>query len=138
MTLTADMLRIWEGLTKPQGLQGECCDMEFVGTHVAGTIGGSVFGVAKNAKLHCIKVMNDNGTGSTSAIISGINAATVQALTTAVVSMSLGGPPNNSIDNAVRFLLLTPSTPRMLSANMRSTGFQRHWPRHPFHRCGWK
>jgi len=74
------------------------------GTHVAGTIGGSVFGVAKNANLHCIKVMNDNGTGATSVIISGINNAAVQALTTgrpAVISMSLGGPPNNSIDNAV-------------------------------------
>jgi len=54
--------------------------MEFVGTHVAGTIGGSIFGVAKNAKLHCIQVMNDNGTGSTSAIISGINAAAVPPL----------------------------------------------------------
>jgi len=111
------------------------------GTHVAGTIGGSVFGVAKNANLHCIKVMNDNGTGATSAIISGINAAAIQALTSgrpAVISMSLGGPPNNSIDNAVCFSLLTTSTPCMLSANMRSTGFQRHWPRHPFHCGGWK
>jgi subtilisin family serine protease len=77
------------------------------GTHVAGTIGGSVFGVAKNANLHCIKVMNDDGTGSTSTIISGINAAARQALAStnpSVISMSLGGPPNRSIDNAVCFL----------------------------------
>lgn len=77
------------------------------GTHVAGTIGGSVFGVAKNANLFCVKVMNDNGSGSSSAIISGINSAAVQALSTgrpSVISMSLGGPPNLSIDNAVCFL----------------------------------
>ena len=77
------------------------------GTHVAGTIGGRVFGVAKNATLHCIKVMNDDGTGATSTIISGINAAAAEAVANgrpSVISMSLGGPPNISIDNAVRIL----------------------------------
>ena len=38
------------------------------GTHVAGTIGGSVFGVAKNITLQCIKVMNDGGTRATSVV----------------------------------------------------------------------
>ena len=77
------------------------------GTHVAGTIGGSVFGVAKNATLHCVKVMNDDGSGATSTIISGINAAAVEALANgrpSVISMSLGGPPNVSIDTAVCIL----------------------------------
>jgi len=81
-----------------------CADGNGHGTHVAGTIGGRVFGVAKNATLHCVKVMNDDGTGATSTIISGINAAAVEALATgrpSVISMSLGGPPNISIDNAV-------------------------------------
>jgi hypothetical protein len=77
------------------------------GTHVTGTIGGRVFGVAKNTTLHCVKVMNDNGSGAASDIITGINVSAAQALATgrpAVISMSLGGPPNISIDNAVRIL----------------------------------
>ena len=51
--------------------------------------------------------MNDNGTRATSTIISSINAAAVEALATgrpSVISMSLGGPPNISIDNAVCIL----------------------------------
>jgi len=74
------------------------------GTQVAGTVGGSVFGVAKNTTLNCIKVMSDDGSGATSDIISGINLAVTMAKNAnqpAVVSMSLGGPPNRAIDTAV-------------------------------------
>ena len=75
------------------------------GTHVAGTIGGSVFGVAKNSALFCIKTMTNDGSGATSDIISGINLAAQAAFQSgkpSVVSMSLGGPVNQALDDAVR------------------------------------
>jgi len=77
------------------------------GTHVTGIIGGTNFGVAKNANLYCAKVMEDNGIGRTANIISGLGAAVVQARLTgrpSVISMSIKGPPNISLDNAVCFL----------------------------------
>jgi len=76
------------------------------GTHVAGTIGGTNFGIAKNANLYCVKVLDNNASGSTAEIISGLDAAVVQARATcrpSVISMSLGGPPSSSIDSAVCF-----------------------------------
>ena len=75
------------------------------GTHVAGTVGGNVFGVAKNATLNCIKVMADDGSGATSDIISGISLASTRALASgkpSVISMSLGGPVNRALDQTVR------------------------------------
>ena len=77
------------------------------GTHVAATIGGSFFGVAKNATLNCIKVMADDGSGATSDILNGIDFARQQAVNSgrpSVISMSIGGPPNRAIDDAVRVL----------------------------------
>jgi cerevisin len=78
------------------------------GTHVAGTVGGSVFGVAKKATINCIKVMADDGSGATSDIISGINLAATEIASSnspAVISMSLGGPISNAIDTAVAQVL---------------------------------
>lgn len=66
------------------------------GTHVAGTIAGLLFGVAKKANIIAVKVLSDNGAGSTSKVISGIewllaHAQANNALHTSVVNMSLGG-----------------------------------------------
>ena len=44
-----------------------------VGTHCAGTVAGSTFGVAKGANLVAVRVLNNEGSGSTSGIIAGIN-----------------------------------------------------------------
>ena len=43
------------------------------GTHVAGTIGGSTYGVAKSALLRAVRVLNCSGSGSTSGVISGVD-----------------------------------------------------------------
>jgi cerevisin len=74
------------------------------GTHVAGSAAGSVFGVAKKASINMIKCMADDGSGSTADIISGINLAANNAVSSgrpSVVSMSLGGPANQAVDDAV-------------------------------------
>jgi len=73
------------------------------GTHVAGTIGGSRTGVAKDVTLHAVRVLNCQGSGSWSDVISGINWVAGQATpsTTVVANMSLGGGFSQSINTAV-------------------------------------
>lgn len=71
------------------------------GTHVAGIIGGSSKGVAKNVTIHSIRVLQDDGYGSTSGIVAGIDYVIAHAVKPAVINMSLGGVYSNSIDAAV-------------------------------------
>jgi len=75
------------------------------GTHVAGTIGGKTYGVAKKSRLVGVKVLGCNGSGSYSGIIAAINWVKDNHTKPAVVNMSLGGgaytPLNNAINNLV-------------------------------------
>ena len=77
------------------------------GTHVAGTIGGHDFGVAKNITLHGVRVLNCRGSGWTTDVIAGIDWVADRENTQfpAVINMSLGGGANRvedtAIDNAV-------------------------------------
>jgi subtilisin family serine protease len=72
------------------------------GTHVAGTIGGSAFGVAKNVGLHAIRVLGCDGSGDFSWIIAGVDWVTANRAWPAVANMSLGGPAYAPLDTAVR------------------------------------
>lgn len=73
------------------------------GTHVAGTVGGSTYGVAKGVSLVAVRVLNCSGSGTTSGVIAGIDWVTSQHTTgKAVANMSLGGSPSTALDNAVR------------------------------------
>ena len=77
------------------------------GTHVAGTIGArddaaGVVGVAPGIRLHAIKVLNCAGSGSWSDVISGINYVAGTTTRPAVANMSLGGPQNTAVDDAVK------------------------------------
>ncbi|MDQ1430638.1 MAG: hypothetical protein QOF40_1240, partial [Actinomycetota bacterium] len=60
-------------------------------THVAGTIGGSQFGIAKAVSLVSVRVLNCNGSGFDSDVVAGIDWVTTNAIKPAVVNMSLGG-----------------------------------------------
>ena len=72
------------------------------GTHVAGTIGGSTYGVAKAVRLVAVRVLNCSGSGTTSGVIAGINWVTSKHTTgKAVANMSLGGGASSSLDTAV-------------------------------------
>ncbi len=62
------------------------------GTHVAGTIGGSTYGVAKEVSLVAVRVLNCGGGGSTSSVLAGIDWVTAHAQHPAVANMSLGMP----------------------------------------------
>jgi hypothetical protein len=71
------------------------------GTHVAGTVGGRRYGVAKQAKLVGVRVLNCAGSGSYSGIIAGVDWVTANAVKPAVANMSLGGSAVQSLDDAV-------------------------------------
>ncbi|WP_089153804.1 S8 family peptidase [Micromonospora sp. NBS 11-29] len=71
------------------------------GTHVAGTVGGSTYGVAKGVRLIAVKVLNCSGSGSTTGVVNGVNWVTSNAVKPAVANMSLGGGVSTALDNAV-------------------------------------
>lgn len=75
-------------------------DCQGHGTHVAGTIGSSSYGVAKNVKLVAVRVLGCDGTGSNQGIIQAINWVAQNAQKPAVVNMSLG-PRSRSVDQAM-------------------------------------
>jgi subtilisin family serine protease len=73
------------------------------GTHVAGTVGGATYGVAKAVSLVAVRVLNCSGSGTTSGVIAGINWVTTQHTTgKAVANMSLSGAVSTSLDTAVK------------------------------------
>ncbi|MCP3804131.1 S8 family peptidase [Allokutzneria sp. A3M-2-11 16] len=71
------------------------------GTHVAGTVGGTTYGVAKDVKLVGVRVLNCQGQGQWSQVIGGIDWVAKNAKKPAVANMSLGGGVNTSVDSAV-------------------------------------
>jgi subtilisin family serine protease len=77
------------------------------GTHVAGTLAGNTYGVAKAANPVAVRVLDCSGSGSTSGVIAGLDwaAADHMAGTPAVANLSLGGPANSSLDAAVTALV---------------------------------
>jgi subtilisin family serine protease len=81
------------------GGNGQDCNGH--GTHVAGTIGGSTYGVAKNALLRAVRVLDCNGSGATSGVIAGVNWVATNHISPSVANMSLGGGASSSLDSAV-------------------------------------
>ena len=71
------------------------------GTHVAGTVGGSIHGVAKAVRLFAVRVLNCSGSGTNSGVIAGVNWVTGNRINPAVANMSLGGGVSTALDNAV-------------------------------------
>jgi subtilisin family serine protease len=71
------------------------------GTHVAGTIGGSTYGVAKGVDLVAVRVLDCSGAGMASEVIAGIEWVTANHDSPAVANLSLGGGPSAALDAAV-------------------------------------
>ncbi|MFC9802963.1 S8 family peptidase [Streptomyces bacillaris] len=72
------------------------------GTHVAGTIAGASHGVAKKAKIVAVRVLDDNGSGTTEQVIAGIDWVAANASGPSVANMSLGGGADPALDEAVQ------------------------------------
>ena len=71
------------------------------GTHVAGTIGGSTYGVAKDARLHALRVLDCSGNGPTSGVIAAVDWVTANHVKPAVANLSLGGSASPALDQAI-------------------------------------
>ncbi len=71
------------------------------GTHVAGIIGGTTYGVAKAATLVSVRILSCSGTGTVAQAIAGVNWVTQNRELPAVANMSLGGSASASLDSAV-------------------------------------
>jgi subtilisin family serine protease len=80
---------------------GPSTDCHGHGTHVAGTVGGTTYGVAKGVSLVAVKVLNCAGSGTTTGVVSGIDWVRGRTARPAVANMSLGGGASPTIDNAV-------------------------------------
>ncbi|KES04076.1 serine protease [Streptomyces toyocaensis] len=72
------------------------------GTHVAGTVAGGSYGVAKKAKVVGVRVLNNSGSGTTAQVVAGIDWVARNAVKPAVANMSLGGGADSALDTAVR------------------------------------
>jgi len=99
---------------------GSNADCNGHGTHVAGTVGSKSYGVAKKTTLIAVKVLDCNGSGTNSGVISGIQwvQSSYQGKSNpAVANMSLGGGKSSSLDNAVRAAILSGVTFAVAAGN---------------------
>ena len=87
--------------TTPLGLTSDDCHGH--GTHVAGTIGGATYGVAKTVRLVAVRVLDCTGFGLNSSVIAGVDWVTGNHQTgqPAVANMSLGGGKSPALEQAV-------------------------------------
>jgi len=78
-------------------------DLNGHGTHCAGTIGGTTYGIAKQVQLKGVKVLSASGSGSTAGVVSGVNYVSNNKVASrrSVGSMSLGGGASTAMDQAV-------------------------------------
>lgn len=76
-------------------------DCQGHGTHVAGTVGGTAHGIAKNVDLVAVRVLDCNGSGSTAGVIAGVDWVTDNAGGTGIANMSLRGGVSQALDDAV-------------------------------------
>ncbi|TCB91593.1 S8 family peptidase [Micromonospora zingiberis] len=91
--------RVGTGVDLVDGLPADDCNGH--GTHLAGTVGGTLHGVAKQVRLHPVRVLNCAGSASTAQVIAGINWVTANAVRPAVALLALGGAASSALDAAV-------------------------------------
>ncbi|MET9479537.1 S8 family peptidase [Streptomyces sp. NPDC006638] len=72
------------------------------GTHVATTVAGTTYGVAKKAKIVAVRVLGNDGSGTTAGVIAGVDWITANHVASSVANVSLGGGASTTLDNAVK------------------------------------
>jgi subtilisin family serine protease len=97
--------RVRSGVDEVDGGTADDCNGH--GTHVAGIIGGTTYGVAKKARLIAVRVLDCDGGGPVSRVLKGIDWVVRDhaAGQPAVANLSLGGAPSAQVDAAVRALV---------------------------------
>jgi subtilisin family serine protease len=85
---------------------GTGADCHGHGTHVSGTVGGATYGVAKAVALKAVRVLDCNGSGSTTGVAAGVDWVTGQKTANPsapmVANMSLGGGISTTLETAVK------------------------------------
>ncbi len=92
------------------------------GTHVAGTVGGTEYGVAKGVQIVGVRVLSCAGSGTTAQVVAGIDWVTANAIKPAVANMSLGGGPDSVLDDAVRGSIASGITYSLSAGNGNAFG----------------
>ena len=82
-------------------LGGDGLDCNGHGTHVAGILGGTTYGVAKRVRLEAVRVMDCRGRSTTAAVLAGVEWVRKHAVKPAVANLSLGGGLSVVLDRAV-------------------------------------
>jgi len=93
--------RVMSGYTTISDGRGTA-DCNGHGTHVAGTVGGATYGVAKAVSLYPVRVLDCSGSGSYSGIIAGVDWVTKNRVLPAVANMSLGGSKSSTVNSAIQ------------------------------------
>jgi subtilisin family serine protease len=106
---------------------GSGSDCHGHGTHVAGTVGGATYGVAKAVQLVAVRVLNCSGSGTTAGVIAGVDWVTAhhQPGAPAVANMSLGGGASTALDTAVRNSVVDGVTYAVAAGNGNAGGRQQ-------------
>ena len=81
---------------------GNANDCNGHGTHVAGTVGGTTYGIAKAVTIHPVRVLGCNGSGTNAGVIAGMDWVAQNHIKPAVANMSLGGGASQATDDAVQ------------------------------------
>ncbi|RLP90979.1 S8 family serine peptidase [Micromonospora sp. CV4] len=105
---------------------GSADDCNGHGTHVAGTVGGSAYGVAKGVQIVGVRVLNCQGSGTNAQVVAGIDWVTANAVKPAVANMSLGGGANSSIDTAVTNSINSGVTYAVAAGNGNALGVRQN------------
>ncbi|MFI7606933.1 S8 family peptidase [Micromonospora sp. NPDC049366] len=105
---------------------GSADDCNGHGTHVAGTVGGSAYGVAKGVQIVGVRVLNCQGSGTNAQVVAGIDWVTANAVKPAVANMSLGGSANSSIDTAVNNSINSGITYAVAAGNGNALGVRQN------------
>lgn len=94
------------------------------GTHVAGTVGGSTYGVAKQVRLFAVRVLGCGGSGTWAGVISGIDWVVANGARPAIMSASLGGGINLAVNEAVNTAVLNGVSVVVAAANANQDACQ--------------
>jgi subtilisin family serine protease len=101
------------------GIDSNNTDCNGHGTHVAGTIGSTSYGVAKNVRLHGVKWLNCSGGGTASSAIAAVDWVTRNAVKPAVANASWNFSPNTTLENSLRAMI---NSGVFLAASAGNTG----------------
>ncbi|MEU4358116.1 S8 family peptidase [Streptomyces virginiae] len=111
----------FEGRAEPGfdavGDGGNGRDCEGHGTHVAGTVGGRTYGVARAARLVSVRVLGCDGRGEYSAVVAGLDWVAENARQPAVLNVSLGGSRSDAVNRAATAVAESGTLPLIAAGN---------------------